>query len=451
MPLQDFIEGGMDRTRRNSTTVSSLSNIRNIFRVARAQPKKNDEEERCPGRPRGLHRVDSLTPLVITNKRRRSIIRYLSRCFVISISSCIMVVMVIIVLLGWGGQGDSWIKHPDRNIHHGKNVSSVPNAVILANSHNDEMQGGNALNLALSLGYGFIEIDTYLGPTPAPALSPKLGYSSSNFSTPSSNSTLDPSLTLLAGHDLEDLKAQRTLKKLYFDPLLDILDRNNRNSTAAGDAWTGIYEKDRTKEVGILIDMKRDGELIWPYLLDSLQPFISKNYLTYYNTTSSTWHHGPLVIIGTGSTPLSKVYYQDVRYIFYDAPLLTLHNPIIIPESEDGPSLNVEWNKEISPMASSKLPFKYYFSIIPFFFSHASSRGKKNTMRCRLQRYTSTAQEKGIKSRWWGVIATPNWLKVKMWEVLWETGQDVLNTDDLIQSKLWLENKRGKDRNLDRC
>ncbi|WVQ66166.1 uncharacterized protein L199_004345 [Kwoniella botswanensis] len=433
--------------------MSSLSDIGNIFRFSRAQLKDNVNEV-SPIRPNDLHPANSSTPLLITNKRRGSIIRYLSRCFVISLTGFMVMVVMMIVLLRWGEREERWIKHPYMNKHYGKNVSSIPDRMISANSHNDEMQGGNALNLALSLGYGFIEIDTYLGPAPAPASSPKLGYPSSNYSSLSSNSILDPSLTLLAGHDLKDLKAQRTLKRLYFDPLLDILDRNNRNSTAAGHGWTGIYDNDPTKEVGILIDMKRDGESIWPYLLDSLQPFISKNYLTHYNTTSSTYHHGPLLIIGTGSTPLSKVYHQDVRYIFYDAPLLTLHKPIIIPESEDGPSVNVEWSKEISPMASSKLPFRYYFSIIPSFnftFLPLGPRGTKDTLRCRLRRCTSTAREKGIKSRWWGLIGTSNWLKVKMWGVLWETGQDVLNTDDLIQSKMWLESKRGKDRNLDRC
>ncbi|WVW87051.1 hypothetical protein I302_109108 [Kwoniella bestiolae CBS 10118] len=385
----------------------------------------------------GIFRVSSSTPLLGSRKRTVGS-RLRSRCLIMVLAGFGLVLGVMVILTGcWGGRKQSWARHPDWNMHYGKNPSSIPHEVIPANSHNDEMQGSNGLQLALSLGYGYIEIDTYLGPSPHP-----------NTSLSLPNSTLDPSLTLLAGHDPKDLKAQRTLKEWYFDPLLDILDGNNRRWNGSEDGWTGVYERDPNKEVGILIDMKRDGDLIWPYLLDHLQPFISRNYLTYYNTTSSTWNYGPLIIIGTGSTPISKVYHSEFRYIFYDAPLIHPDEPLVIPKSNDGPFVSTEWSREIAPMASSKLPLKYYLSTLPHFII---SRKGRDTLRCRLKDYTATARERGIKSRWWGVAGYPRWLKLRMWEVIWETGQEVLNTDDLAESRVWLRGRKDGDRRLGRC
>ncbi|WWC73803.1 uncharacterized protein I206_107775 [Kwoniella pini CBS 10737] len=311
--------------------------------------------------------------------------------------------------------------------------------MIMANSHNDEMQGNDALELALGLGYGFIEIDTYL------ARNPDSAQSDENKGT-----ELNRNFTLLAGHDVKDLKSSRTLKKYYFDPLLNILDKNNKNRTlvsnGTGNVWKGIYKNDSDKEVTIFIDMKRDGELIWPYLLDLLQPFISKDYLTYYNVSSSEWSYGPLKIIGTGLTPLNRVYYSSIRYVFYDAPLTKLNKPFKIEKSLDGPEVNnIEWDKTISPIASSKLPLKY---IISTFFSFKSNTNKGN---CKLKSIHLIAREKGIQSRWWGYSNNPNWLKVKLWNVLRNSGQDILNTDYLIQSKNWLNDREKQTRNLYKC
>ncbi|WWC66002.1 uncharacterized protein I303_108624 [Kwoniella dejecticola CBS 10117] len=420
-----------------------------------------------------MTRIDSSTPLLprptsSPNKaaRRRYLVRALSRCLFVIISSVALLAMVVCVVLQESSSRDTWIRHPGAIY----NASGQPDRMIIANSHNDEMQGSNALQLALSLGYGFIEIDTYLGKNPdvvAPSTSQSaFTFDSANPGKGNDNkitldmgsgsesglglgSGLDPSFALLAGHDLKDLKSQRTLKKYYFDPLLNILDKRNVNRTSGSNdtGWKGIYENDSDKKVTILIDMKRDGDLIWSYLLELLHPFISKGYLTTYNVSSSQWSHGPLNVVGTGLTPLSKVYHSPIRYIFYDAPLTKLNAPFDIPDSIDGPAVrNVQWDNTISPTASSKLPLRY---IVSSFFSLGRSNEGKGM--CKLKELHSIAREKGIQSRWWGYPNRPNWLKVRIWNLLWESGQDILNTDYLVQSKIWLDDRANKTRNLERC
>lgn len=46
--------------------------------------------------------------------------------------------------------------------------------------------------------------------------------------------------TLLIGHDLEDLDLRRTFKKLYLDPIVEILERVD-NPKPQGPGWNGVF------------------------------------------------------------------------------------------------------------------------------------------------------------------------------------------------------------------
>ncbi|WWC92664.1 uncharacterized protein L201_007623 [Kwoniella dendrophila CBS 6074] len=439
----------------------------------------------------GHVRLNSSSPLLLStrnNNRKyqlslKNIIKWL---FIFIISTSIIIIAILLILIASDKdtvKSGKCITYPNGSMHDGSTSTHGPLKWLEANSHNDEMQGVNAFQLALSLGYGCIEVDTYLGKAPnsithnttqntisPPPPSPSSSSSSSLLSSPAqvyqSAIELDPSLTLLAGHDLKDLKSQRTLKQYYFDPLMDILNKHNANRNITEEGWIGIYEDDPDKQVGIYIDMKRDGEAIWPYLVDLLIPFMDKGYLTYYDIESKKWFNGPLMIIGTGETPINKVYYSyPKRYIFYDAPLLILDKPFIIPKTSDGPSIRIEngWSKEISPVSSSKLPLKFYLTIFYTNLNHSinstststsrsGSKSKKgNNLICQLKQIHYIARQKGIKSRWWGIIGKPNFIKVKLWKLLFFTGQDILNTDDLLQSRIWLDSRFNQIRNLDKC
>jgi len=130
--------------------------------------------------------------------------------------------------------------------------------------------------LALNLGFGGIEIDTWLAPSTDrnvlrkksnPHLSPTAAVNDSL--SPPSISTLaeeasyielelDLDWTLVAGHRAIDILDRRTLSELYFEPLMKRLDMNNadaRMTRLRNDSWVGVHPGDPSAELLILIDM----------------------------------------------------------------------------------------------------------------------------------------------------------------------------------------------------
>jgi len=307
---------------------------------------------------------------------------------------------------------------------------------IWAFSHNDEMQGKDALVLALSLGFGGIEVDTWLGPVN----SSKVVQASQEDSFPQSGSKspsptllgdepLDPNMTLLAGHDMKDLAAYRTLKGLYLDPLMDILDKNNGHRGNGG--WVGVYPADPRAQLIVAIDMKSNGDATWPYLVSALQPFLNKGYLTTYDPSTSRWTPGPLLIIGTGNTPLARVYHSPLRYIFFDAPLLSLRHPVSLAPGPAGPVATFEFDKTISPMASGKFPLVAHAGL-------GMPLCKSNPVVRWMRWYTAEAASSGIKSRWWGAARSPRWLRRRVWALQRMGGAEWVNADDLADAAEWL-------------
>lgn len=274
-------------------------------------------------------------------------------------------------------------------------------------------------------------------------------------------------MSLLAGHEVSDLNSNRTVKDLYLDPLLAILDAHNRDWTAGNEKnWTGVYEDDPREEVTLFFDIvsflllylpvivadgnvlsllikKSDGDATWPYLEAALEPFLSKGYLTTYNTTSNELIPGPLTIVGTGNTPLHRVYYSPLRYIFYDAPLLELYHPHTLPASQYGPEKTIHWNPTISPIASAKFPLQSYLALGP-----GSRGGGFNPFSCNLKLTSAIAREMGIQARWWGILHKPGWVRRMLWETVWESGAGVMNADDLEDMGNWLRGREGKERSL---
>ena len=119
---------------------------------------------------------------------------------------------------------------------------------------------------------------------------------------------------------------------------------------------------------------------------------------------------GPLTIIGTGSTPLSRVLAAQQRYIFFDAPLVDLDQELRIDDRI------VEWSPHISPMASAQWLWSSYYS-------NAAS----------IKRFSDQAHKRGIKCRWWGVARWPTYLRNALWNLQLEAEVDWINADDLSE------------------
>lgn len=128
--------------------------------------------------------------------------------------------------------------------------------------------------LAFELGFGGIEINTWLGPVEGASVAVKR---STRRSTPAScsedaldvpvptsllnNVTLSPHegdlrWTLLAGHDVLDLMVPRTLSSLYLDPLMERLDQiNSQEGRIAGSSWMRVYRDDPQAELVLIFEM----------------------------------------------------------------------------------------------------------------------------------------------------------------------------------------------------
>jgi hypothetical protein len=174
---------------------------------------------------------------------------------------------------------------------------------------------------------------------------------------------------------------------------------------------------------------------MFPYVLDALKPLLEAGYLTQYDTTTSKFIQGPLMIIGTGDTPLAEVYYAPTRVIFYDAPLRKLHDKVKMSDSPSGPGYHIQLDNTISPMASGELPPWTHIGALQYPTSNRAVKWMK--------RRTDEARKRGIKSRWWGAAGQPGWLRRRMWALQKEAQTDWMNGDDLVDLARWLRRTGG--------
>ena len=311
----------------------------------------------------------------------------------------------------------------------------------------------------MSLGFGSIEVDTWLGPASTTSsaarravISDIAGRSDDTLLESAivgkrADSTPDPNLTLLTGHKVKDV-SNHTLSALYLEPLMARLDENNK-ARMANESVVGLYAHDPSAETQLVIDMvscvvsvegsadqqKSDPDMTWTYLTAALQPFLEKGYLSTYEPTTSTWNRSALIVVGTGNTPLHWVYHSSPRLIFFDAPLRSLSTPATIPATSAGPAATFEWDNTIAPMASDKFPVIYHIAL---------AMPPWNGIMQSLRRYSAEATRRGMTSRWWGAARKPRWARNRLWTMQKETGATWVNADDLVDAEGWLDRWEGK-------
>jgi len=160
--------------------------------------------------------------------------------------------------------------------------------------------------------------------------------------------------------------------------------------------------------------MKTPGLPTYTVLHAALAPLREEGYLTTYTPSTSTLHHGPVTVIGTGNTPLPPILNAEKRDIFYDAPLTTLHtNPGFAPE--------------LSPIASTSFRADFGDVKVPL----------GETQKALLRERVRVAHEMGLLVRYWDLPAWPLGLRGEVWSALWEAGVDLLNVDDLEAGAGW--------------
>lgn len=181
---------------------------------------------------------------------------------------------------------------------------------------------------------------------------------------------------LCVAHSKNEIKPGRTLKKLYLEPLLDVI----KNS--------------ETHHLKLLIDIKQDHKLCLALLEKELQPL--KKYL-------STQKKGKLVtILISGERPEPKEYKNYPGYIFFDDDLK-------IPHTTE------EWKR----VGQVSLPFTKYSA-----WKGSDTIALKDKQ--SLKEVIDSVHLKNKTIRFWAAPDTKS-----SWQLQSELGVDMIGTDKI--------------------
>ncbi|OAX84883.1 hypothetical protein ACJ72_00734 [Emergomyces africanus] len=281
---------------------------------------------------------------------------------------------------------------------------------------------------------------------------------------------------LFVGHTTGSLTPHRTLTKLYIDPLVEILEKQNtitRFHPLPNRPPNGVFDTKPSQTLVLLIDFKNKAVDAWPYLLSQLSPLRDRGYLSYFNGTGVT--EGPITVVATGKAPFSILTTNDTyRDVFFDAPLDALGMEAAMPNTQQPSNLNLPDEDDNNPDLDETYfirsrrylqnrPTKqyiaqplenppirtcrneeapnpniyntnnsYYASVsfkksIGFPWRFHLTRRQMDVLRAQVR----NAHQRGLKARYWSIPSWPRSLRNHLWTVLISEGVDILNVDDL--------------------
>ncbi|WP_295711226.1 phosphatidylinositol-specific phospholipase C/glycerophosphodiester phosphodiesterase family protein [Mucilaginibacter sp.] len=199
---------------------------------------------------------------------------------------------------------------------------------------------------------------------------------------------------LIVAHILPIFKKQRTLERLYFKPLMECIEGNNKEIKCP------VYP------LTLMIDIKSDADKTYQaleILLEKYRPILSG-----YNNGVYTQRQVTVVI--TGHKPSEMIKTQQNRLAFIDEDLMQLKQDTI--------------SKNLYQTASCK-----YSHLLKW-----DGRGDFSPVeKKRLCTYVMLAHRFGKKVRLW---ASPE--NEAVWKELLNCGVDLINTDKLVELKNFL-------------
>ncbi len=191
---------------------------------------------------------------------------------------------------------------------------------------------------------------------------------------------------LLVAHTKRELDPERTLEKLYLDPLRERVQANR--GSVYGDG----------RPFHLLIDLKSAGEPTYTALHKVLAGYAEM----LSSSKDGASKPGAVTISISGDRPIAMIKNQSERFAGIDGRLSDL-------ESED--------SADLMPLISDS------------WFSHFRWLGRGEFTpadREKLRDYVNRAHAKGRKIRFWAVPDTP-----AAWREQKEAGVDLINTDNL--------------------
>lgn len=217
--------------------------------------------------------------------------------------------------------------------------------------------------------------------------------------------------TLFVGHELAALSDDRTFDALYVQPLVGIIEMQNPQNkfTVNQTSLNGVFDMAGDIPLQLLVDIKTDGVETLPAVLQALEPLRERGYLTTVSNGSISLK--PLVVVGTGNSPLDPIKALEPRDYFFDAPLNQLTNS----------SLNMTWDITLSPIASCD-----YGAVVGW----SGIENITDEQRTTIVSLVNDAHSRGIRARFWDTPGWPINARTNVWRELLDDGADWLNVDD---------------------
>jgi len=197
--------------------------------------------------------------------------------------------------------------------------------------------------------------------------------------------------SLFVAHYSNQIETGKTLRKMYLNPLKEMIQRNNGSVYGEG---TSLI---------LLIDIKDDGLRTYKLLHGILESY--KGMLTSYN--SGIKNIGPVAVIVSGNRPFEYMRNQKLRYAAYDGRISDMNLGI---SSSLMPLVSDNWRNHFKWNGLGEMP-----------------ESEKN----KLLQLVKNAHENGYLLRFWGTSDHPGIERNAVWNSLEEAQVNLIGTDDL--------------------
>ncbi len=209
---------------------------------------------------------------------------------------------------------------------------------------------------------------------------------------------------LYVAHDRRDVTSERTLRRLYLDPLRERIKLNGGRVFPNGPQFT------------LLIDFKTDAVETYKALDKMLAEY--QDIFTSFGPNGRS-DKAVLAII-SGNRPREFMESQKLRYAGCDGRLTDLdsdYSADLVPMISDRWSSHFTWN------GTGQMPANEYE---------------------KLRKIVQKAHEKGRLVRFWGTPDNPSLARENLWRQFLSVGVDLINTDDLKGLRQFLLMNRSK-------
>ncbi|KAF7538020.1 hypothetical protein G7Z17_g12716 [Cylindrodendrum hubeiense] len=243
---------------------------------------------------------------------------------------------------------------------------------------------------------------------------------------------------LLVAHHWWSLSSSRTLRSLYIDPLVQILDSMNSPYSEIDPDSTrqafGVFARSPETPLILYIDVKDDPATTWPVVLEQLKPLRDRRYLSRHEkmpswTTNQSFWPGPITVVGTGNIGKRRDVnigndperWHQHHDVFLDAPLDLLNKPGLCRKN-DSSCMEIQENEFYTASVS-------LWSTLGSVFG-GFSQSQLKIMRAQIQ----AAKDLNLLSRYWELPSWPVSYRNYVWRVITREGVDLLNADDVVSA-----------------